>query len=47
MSSSIYNEARGALKNFLRGMIVNMIYYSDHAGRKTIITNDVIYSLKK
>ncbi|CAD6932475.1 unnamed protein product [Tilletia controversa] len=47
ISAGIYDEARGALKVFLRSAIRDSIAYADHARRKTVTSLDVIYALKR
>lgn len=43
----IYEEARGVLKAFLESVIRDAVTYTEHAKRKTVVTLDVIYALKR
>ena len=47
ISSSIYEETRIILKNFLDGVVRDAVVYTEHARRKTVIAMDVIYALKR
>lgn len=47
ISSLIYEEMRGVLKMFLENVIRDSTVYTEHAHRKTVTTQDVVYSLKK
>ena len=47
ISSSIYEETRIVLKNFLESVVRDAIVYTEHARRKTVIAMDIIYALKR
>jgi histone H4 len=47
ISASIYEEARGVLKNFMENVIKDSVTYTEHARRKTVTAIDVVYSLKR
>eukprot|EP00340_Litonotus_pictus_P004698 CAMPEP_0170530076 /NCGR_PEP_ID=MMETSP0209-20121228/40621_1 /TAXON_ID=665100 ORGANISM="Litonotus pictus, Strain P1" /NCGR_SAMPLE_ID=MMETSP0209 /ASSEMBLY_ACC=CAM_ASM_000301 /LENGTH=107 /DNA_ID=CAMNT_0010822789 /DNA_START=39 /DNA_END=359 /DNA_ORIENTATION=- len=47
ISASIYEEARGVLKNFMENVIRDSVTYTEHARRKTVTAMDVVYSLKR
>jgi len=47
MDSLIYDEMRGALKNFLHNVIKDSVTYAEHARRKTVKTIDILYALKR
>jgi len=47
ISSLIYEETRGVLKLFLENMIRDAVTYTEHAKRKTVISLDVVYALKR
>jgi len=47
ISSSIYEEARGVLKNFMESVIKDSVTYTEHARRKTVTALDIVYSLKR
>jgi histone H4 len=47
MSGQVYEEARGVLKVFLERLIRDAITYTEHARRKTVTVNDVVYALKR
>ena len=47
MPRMIYEEVRGVLKVFLQNAIRDAVTYTEHAGRKTVTTMDVVYALKR
>ena len=47
ISGMIYEEVRGVLKVFLQNAIRDAVTYTEHAGRKTVTTMDVVYALKR
>ena len=47
LSGLIYEETRGILKVFLKGVIADAIVYTEHARRKTVTAMDVVYALKR
>lgn len=47
ISSSIYEETRGNLKQFLKDVIRDATIYTDHARRKTVTAMDITYALKR
>ncbi|KAE8225257.1 hypothetical protein CF326_g7895 [Tilletia indica] len=47
ISAGVYDEVRGALYTFLRGVVADSIVYTDHGKRKTVTSLDVIYALKR
>ena len=47
ISSSIYEETRIVLKNFLESVVRDAIVYTEHSRRKTVIAMDIIYALKR
>ena len=47
ISGLIYDDVRDVLKEFLTTVIKNAVNYTDHARRKTVTTNDVVYALKR
>ncbi len=47
ISSDIYDETRGVLKNFMETVIKDSVTYTEHAKRKTVTALDVVYSLKR
>jgi histone H4 len=47
ISASIYEEARGVLKNFMESVIKDSVTYTEHARRKTVTAIDVVHSLKR
>ncbi|KAJ6544503.1 histone-fold-containing protein [Mycena capillaripes] len=46
-SKVIYEEARGALKIFLEGVVHNAVRYTEHGYRTTVTQLDVMYALKR
>ena len=47
ISSAIYDETRGVLRNFLESVIRDSVTYTEHAKRKTVTALDVVYALKR
>lgn len=47
ISGLIYEETRNVLKVFLEGVIKDAVTYTEHARRKTVISMDVVYALKR
>lgn len=47
ISSSIYEEARGALHTFLQDVIRDTISYTEASRRKTVTITHVLYGLKR
>lgn len=47
ISGLIYEDTRGVLKVFLENVIRDAVTYTNHARRKTVISMDVVYALKK
>jgi histone H4 len=47
IANGCYEAARGALKVFLEGVLHDALTYAEHAKRTTVMTMDVICSLKR
>ncbi|KAG5192021.1 hypothetical protein JKP88DRAFT_284790 [Tribonema minus] len=47
LSGLIYEETRGVLLIFLENVIRDAVTYTEHAGRRTITSMDVVYALKR
>lgn len=47
ISGLIYEETRGVLKVFLEQIIRDAVTYTEHARRKTVTTNDILFALKR
>lgn len=47
ISGQVYEETRGITKEFLENMIRDSITYTEHARRKTVTVEDVVYALKR
>lgn len=47
LSTLMYEEVRGLVTIYLRKVIQDAIWYSEHRQSRTIIVNDVIFALKK
>jgi histone H3/H4 len=47
ISGLIYEETRGVLKLFLENVVRDAVTYTEHARRKTVTANDVVYALKR
>lgn len=46
ISGTLYEETRSHLKTFLESVIRDSTVYTEHAKRKTVTVNDVVYGLK-
>lgn len=47
IGGGIYEETRGVLKMFLEHVLRDAVTYTEHARRKTVVVNDVLYALKR
>ncbi|XP_063727204.1 histone H4-like [Symsagittifera roscoffensis] len=47
ISGLIYEETRGVLKNSLESVNRDVVTYIEHAKRKTVVTMDIVYALKR
>ena len=47
ISGLIYEETRGVLKVFMENVIRDAVTYTEHAKRKTVSVQDVVYALKR
>ena len=47
LSSSIYDEVRACLKNYIDLIVKDCVIFTEHAKRKTISVFDIINSLKR
>jgi histone H4 len=47
MSGEIFEETRGALKNYLESVIRDAVTYTEHAKRKTVVAVDIVHALKR
>ncbi|ODQ54965.1 histone-fold-containing protein [Saitoella complicata NRRL Y-17804] len=47
ISAGIYGEVRGAMRDFLQGVLHDCCAFLEHANRKTVVVKDVIYALKR
>lgn len=47
LSGLVYEEVRGTLVVFLKGVVQDATVYMDHAGRKTVTVMDVVHALKR
>lgn len=47
ISGLIYEETRNVLKTFLESVIRDAVTYTEHARRKTVVSMDVVYALKR
>lgn len=43
----IYEETRGVLKKFLENIIRDAVVYTEHANRRTVTAQDILYALKR
>ena len=46
MKNAVYDEARGALKEFLTSVVGKAVTYTKYANRQTVTLTDVMYALK-
>jgi histone H3/H4 len=47
ISGLIYEETRGVLKKFLENIIRDAVVYTEHANRRTVTAQDILYALKR
>ena len=47
IAGRVYEEVRGVLKVFLENVLRDTVTYTDHARRKTVTIQDVLYALKR
>ena len=47
LSGLVYEETRSVLKEFLVNVIKDAITYTEHARRRTVTANDVVYALRR
>ena len=47
ISRGIYPEIRNVLQHFLRNVVRDSITYTQHAKRRTVTAQDVVYALKR
>jgi len=47
VSEASFDESRALLGEFLKSVVQDAVIMSEAAGRKTVTTNDVAYSLKR
>ena len=47
ISNTIYEETRGALKDYLNAVLRDAVAFTEHAFRKTVTASDVVHSLKR
>lgn len=47
ISSLVYDESRGVIKEFLETVVRDAVTYTEHARRKTVTALDVVYALKR
>jgi len=47
ISSLTYDETRGVLKKFLQDVLRDAVVYTEHAQRKTVMSQDVVQALKR
>ena len=47
ISGFIYEETRNVLAQFLRNLIQDAVVYTQHANRKTVSAQDIVYALKR
>ncbi len=47
INTKVYDEARGALKDFLQTIVHDAVIYTEFAHRRTVTAADVRYALKR
>ncbi|QIW98634.1 hypothetical protein AMS68_004152 [Peltaster fructicola] len=47
ISCTIYDHTREVLKQWLQSLIRDIVLYVDHAGRRTVMTSDVVHALRR
>lgn len=47
IAGGVYEETRGVLKIFLEHIVRDAVLYTEHAGRKTVTSMDVVRALKR
>lgn len=47
IAGGVYEETRTILHDFLRRVVKDALVYTDHAKRKTVIVNDIVFALKR
>ena len=47
ISGLMYDETRTVLKAFLTGVVTDSVAFAEHARRKTVTAQDVVFSLKR
>ena len=47
ISGTLYEEARGIMKDFVKGLKTDSVAYTEHGKRSTVTAMDVVYALRK
>lgn len=47
IGGTIYEETRGVIKMFLDNLMPDILAYTEHSRRKTVIVSDVVFALKR
>lgn len=47
ISGLLYEEVRGVLKIFMEKILRDAVTYTEHARRKTVSANDIVFALKR
>jgi histone H4 len=47
ISGLCYEEVRGTVVVFVKGVVQDAIIYMEHAGRKTVTVMDIVHALKR
>jgi len=47
ISAGIYGDTRAVINQFLDNVLRDAVTYTEHAGRKTVTTVDVVFALKR
>ena len=47
MNNLVYEDVRLVLKMFIQDVVRDAVLYTEHANRKTVTPNDVVYALKR
>jgi len=47
ISAQIYEDTRAALRDYLTGVLKDVVIYTEHANRKTVTVADVVFALRR
>ncbi|TGZ80908.1 histone-fold-containing protein, partial [Ascodesmis nigricans] len=47
LSANVYEEMRGAMKDYLTGILRDCCIFVEHGKRKTVTVTDVVFALRR